>query len=239
MKTELFFAKWVLFPLLAIVFPLCGLFAWREFSLPMPIIVGILVLAGEILILYFERRVPYHSKWNLDHNDTRTDIIHAIVNTVIGITAQIGIIYFAHKYCNSGLARNFFGDHGLFIDFGIYFLFVEYLQYAYHRWMHEHGGAWLFHEIHHCSKRLYSLNSMKMHPCEALIKFSLPGIAFMIVGASTESMILYSVHTALMGLLQHANVDMNCRFWRLIFSTPDLHRIHHLKENPVNNLHNN
>ncbi len=233
-----FFAKHLLFPLLAIVFPLLSLGIYLKFHFPAAIISNLALITGGILIAVFERKVPFNPEWNRDHGDTWLDITYAVSDIVVFAVVEVFLLFGA-KYAFDVAVLNGY-VHCLLtlppvIEFFAFYFLVEFLTYAYHYWEHHNAFLWGIHEIHHSSSRVYAINSLKMHAFEAAVRFIIPVTALTLVGGSNTTLLLYTIHSSLIGLLQHANVEIEPGVWNRIFSTPDLHRVHHSIEIPESN----
>jgi sterol desaturase/sphingolipid hydroxylase (fatty acid hydroxylase superfamily) len=53
----------------------------------------------------------------------------------------------------------------------------------------------------------------------------------LLLGASLPAVILAMIITSFFVLFQHANVRLRFDGWNRLLATPDVHRIHHLREN--------
>jgi sterol desaturase/sphingolipid hydroxylase (fatty acid hydroxylase superfamily) len=104
---------------------------------------------------------------------------------------------------------------------------VEGFAYWPHRWLHEVPWLWRLHATHHSPERLYWLNATRAHPLEHVFRscFNMLPLAF--AGASAELLALQSITDAVVGLFQHANVDIRLGPLNYVFSAAPVHRWHH------------
>jgi len=230
MNIKKYFAEYLLFPSLVLLIPLLGMLVYLRFEAPAALVSNLCIVGGGLIILIFEYQVPFNKDWNKDHGDTKTDILYAVVNICVFAVIEVAILFIAHRYFNFGLLKDFIRsitNDSWFFELLVFYLLVELLQYLHHRFSHATNFLWRLHEIHHSLERLYSVNSLKIHAVEALMRFGIPMVTLAVIGGSTQTMMVYSIQSSIVGLLQHGNIKMNLRFWNLIFSTSDLHRVHH------------
>lgn len=227
-----FFGKYLLFPVLVFGLPALGMYVYGRYHVSALIVSNICLIIGALTIYGFERSMPFNAEWNIDRKDAVLDITYIFSNLVTIMLTQVTVLFAAFHFLNLGLLKEkiqtIFGL-SLVAEFLVFYLVVEFLHYAYHWLEHRGGFLWKIHEIHHSSERVYSINSFKMHAFETAVRFVLPSIALVLVGGSEITFLLYAMHSAMLGILQHANIDMQLKGWNKLFSTADLHRMHHSK----------
>jgi len=113
------------------------------------------------------------------------------------------------------------------------FLAIDFVNYLGHRVQHGLPWFWRFHRIHHSDPALDATSSLRFHPFEAVVTVVYQSIAVLIFGIALDSVVLFD--TVLLALLyiQHANVDWPeslDRIARLVFVTPDVHHVHHSRD---------
>ena len=188
-----------------------------------PLIVAIGILGVAIL----ERIQPYQAEWNLDHDDTLVDILHAafsltLIFTVVEITTLTRQFLPIAAVWPSGwpLVIQWLAV-GLIIDFGLWFM---------HWWSHKSDFLWRLHALHHSSERLYWLNGERRHPLSAILLAS-PGLMVVIFLGAPANVIgawfaIVAVHLA----FQHANLDYTVGIFRNLLGVAEVHRWHHKRE---------
>lgn len=100
-------------------------------------------------------------------------------------------------------------------------------KYWLHRLAHERPWLWRFHTEHHAPARMYSLNSVRLHPVNLLWNLILDASIPLALGLSGRALALAAVLRGTVSILQHANVDMRTGVLDWVFSTPALHQWHH------------
>lgn len=175
-----------------------------------------------------ERLAPYRAEWLDDHDDTRTDALHLLVNlSVIQFTAellaQLGQLVPANF-------RLFPDQSPLWLQLLVVATVLDLSLYLMHRASHKTAWLWQFHMTHHSAERLYWLNGERRHPLHAMIMAG-PAVV-LLIAAGTPPAIL----AAWLGILtvhlgfQHANLDYRLGGGRWLFGVAENHRWHHKRE---------
>lgn len=115
------------------------------------------------------------------------------------------------------------------IQVGLALIAAELVQYAWHRACHS-TVLWRLHEIHHTSPTLYWLAGSRFHPLEVAIVQTASFAPIAMLGAPAEVLGISLVVSAVLGMLQHANIDLRLGLLNWVFSGPELHRWHHSAE---------
>lgn len=113
-------------------------------------------------------------------------------------------------------------------------LVLDGVTYVWHRAYHGVPLMWRMHRVHHSDRDLDVTTSGRFHLTEMVLSaiFRLGIIA--LVGADVASVVIFEIIFGLTNQLEHSNLRLPepLESWcRLIFVTPDMHRIHHL-QNP-------
>jgi sterol desaturase/sphingolipid hydroxylase (fatty acid hydroxylase superfamily) len=112
-------------------------------------------------------------------------------------------------------------------------LLLDLLNYAAHRTFHSVSFLWRVHEVHHSDPDYDVSTAARFHPIEVvgvqgahlavIALLAPPALAVFIAGLLTE----------VLNLFVHANASLPGwveRWLRIVFITPDLHRIHHSED---------
>ena len=100
-------------------------------------------------------------------------------------------------------------------------------------WMHRafHGRRlWAFHAIHHSSKDLDWLSSVRLHPVNDAVMRVAGAVPLLLVGFSPAALAAITPVLTLMAILLHANVDWDWGPLRSVVASPRFHRWHHTDE---------
>jgi sterol desaturase/sphingolipid hydroxylase (fatty acid hydroxylase superfamily) len=192
-----------------------------------------LTAAVVLVLLVFERVHPYHEDWLHGHGDTRTDLLHNLVNFWI---PEVYTVVFVGGFAAVGawLSRALgltLWPTGwpLVVQLLLALVVGEFGTYWIHRWMHEHELLWRFHAPHHSAPRLYWLNAGRFHPLDLFAQQFLAMTPLVVLGADTRVIALHTMFTAIHGLFQHCNIDVRLGPLNWVFSMAELHRWHHSK----------
>jgi ornithine lipid hydroxylase len=193
----------------------------------------VLAQAGSALvIIVVEHLLPHRRDWNRSHGDLRTDAIHAVVTGLT--TTQLARPFV--QLAAAGVAAWLAG----LVGFGLWptawpfvaqlalgLVIVEFPQYWFHRWQHEHEALWRFHAVHHSAPRLYWLNAARFHPGDVLPLYVVGYLPLVALGSPDEVFFLVAMFDAVFGMLQHSNIDVRLGPLNWIFSMAEPHRWHH------------
>jgi sterol desaturase/sphingolipid hydroxylase (fatty acid hydroxylase superfamily) len=103
-------------------------------------------------------------------------------------------------------------------------------NYLSHRLFHHVPLLWRLHQIHHSDLEVDCGTAIRHHPVEQLIGNLLFILQVFLLGPPVAALLLYTMITALVEVMHHANVAIPRRAnaaLRRVLVTPDLHRIHH------------
>ena len=184
-------------------------------------------MSGILGVAILERVQPYQAEWNLDHDDTLVDILHAafsltLIFTVVEITTLTRqLLPVATLWPSDFPLVIQLVLAGIIIDFGLWFM---------HWWSHKSDFLWRLHALHHSSERLYWLNGERRHPLSAILLAS-PGLMVVIFLGAPANVIgawfaIVAVHLA----FQHANLDYTVGIFRNLLGVAEVHRWHHKRE---------
>ncbi|MGR3436739.1 MAG: sterol desaturase family protein [Shimia sp.] len=97
---------------------------------------------------------------------------------------------------------------------------------AFHRW----PLLWRIHRVHHADEEIDVSTAIRFHPFEALLSMAVKIAAVYLLGAAALAVILFEILLNGSAMFNHANwrlPDRVDRWLRLVWVTPDMHRIHH------------
>jgi hypothetical protein len=100
------------------------------------------------------------------------------------------------------------------------------------RWARWPANLWLWrlHRVHHSDVGFDLTTGVRFHPGEVLLSLAFKGAVVVALGASPTAALLFELTLSLGALFTHANVRLPSgldRILRLLFVTPDMHRVHH------------
>jgi sterol desaturase/sphingolipid hydroxylase (fatty acid hydroxylase superfamily) len=183
------------------------------------------IVAVTLLGIVLEHWMPHARQWSEDRGDTRTDLVHYLVNVA---TSQIAsVLYVAVTPLTGGGLRLWPASLPFAMQWFLGLLVFDLGLYVMHRASHTVPWLWRFHAIHHSAPRLYWLNGQRRHVFHEMIE-GLPALVVLaIVGAPTTVVACATATITIHLVFQHANIEQRAGFLRYVFSVAELHRWHH------------
>lgn len=185
-------------------------------------------LAGLLCVALLERWQPEQIQWLRSHGDTRTDLLHSVVN--LGVIQFAAIVVARLGDAVPAAYRIFPIDWPLWAQLLLVAAVLDLSLYAVHRASHRWLWLWRFHEPHHSAERLYWLNGERRHPLHAAM-MATPGLLALFAAGAPSGVVatwlgILTVHLA----LQHANLDYRVGPLRYLLGVAETHRWHHKRE---------
>lgn len=132
-------------------------------------------------------------------------------------------------------------------NFGLLFLFIipawltgllgimvlDLFTYFAHVLMHKSRPGWQFHRVHHSDGEVNVTTAFRQHPGETIWRILWYMLAVATFGIPLWALLVYLAVSTLNAQLEHSNI----RLWepldgvlRLLFVTPNMHKVHHSRE---------
>ncbi|MEW6271768.1 MAG: sterol desaturase family protein [Thermodesulfobacteriota bacterium] len=200
-------------------------------GVPAAAVLGVASLGSIALVAWLERVHPYRAEWNRSRGDLATDA--AYLPTSVGLNAAIEpFATTAGVVIGAWLAQQVGGalwpsTWPLLWQLALACVVAEAFDYWAHRVLHESALLWRIHATHQSAPRLYWLNATRAHPLEVLLRGAVGFVPLAVLGAGESVLALFGVVTIVVGLFQHANVDVTLGPLSYVFSIGELHRWHH------------
>ncbi len=113
---------------------------------------------------------------------------------------------------------------------GMVLLLGDFLGYWQHRAFHTIGTLWKFHAIHHSSRDLDWLSSVRVHPINDVASNIVTALPILFLGFSPVAFAAYIPLLTLYAIMLHANVSWTFGPLRHVIASPTYHRWHHTSE---------
>lgn len=118
-------------------------------------------------------------------------------------------------------------------------VFLDFSTYLWHMAYHEVPLMWRLHRVHHSDRDLDVTSASRFHIGEILLStlYRLGVVALW--GPSVQAVAVFEVSLLAFSQMEHANIRLGewDRRLRLVFVTPDMHRVHH--DRPRENTNSN
>jgi sterol desaturase/sphingolipid hydroxylase (fatty acid hydroxylase superfamily) len=111
----------------------------------------------------------------------------------------------------------------------------SFSSWVVHLAMHKVPLLWRVHRVHHTDDFFDISTTVRFHPVEFLINVPIALAVIVGLGIPPLAIILYELFDAAMAVWTHANIRLPRwldRALKLVFVTPDMHRIHHSTYQP-------
>lgn len=199
----------------------------QALSMPYFPYVPLVVAAALLVVVMFEKKLPFHQSWLEDRQDTKVDILHAVVSLSLLFSIYWTLEFAVHFISVPVIWPNQFGFWGQVLIVG---LVIDFSMWLMHWLSHKNDALWRLHALHHSSERLYWLNGERRHPISALLLGG-PGVLIVfLLGAPAYVVGTWMAIVAIHLAFQHANVDYKLGVFRYLLAGAETHRWHHKKE---------
>ena len=109
------------------------------------------------------------------------------------------------------------------------FVLADFVGYWMHRLFHR-GRWWPFHAVHHSSREVDWLSSVRLHPVNDVVARVAQVLPLMLLGFNPFVLVAYAPVLSLYAIMLHANVNWTFGPLRAVLASPVFHRWHHTKE---------
>lgn len=151
-----------------------------------------------------------------------------MVNVGIAVTAA-GALAWAMNEPSMQPAREFFGGLPVWLSAPVGLFIILCSDYWDHRTAHTWRWRWRFHAVHHCSKQLDWLASVRLHPVDQVIHRVVGYAPVLMLGFPIIE--VFGPLFAIMGfvaIFDHSNVRVEFPDWiSRVIATPHYHHWHH------------
>lgn len=155
-----------------------------------------------------------------------TALMRAIF-AVVAIGAAVGVAAYAAKQ-DWGLLNLF--DMPLWVHIAVSAILLDLAVYWQHVASHKIPMIWSFHKMHHADRDIDATTGIRFHPVEIVLSMAYKMVIVLILGPHIVGVILFEIVLNGSALFNHANLRLPLwldKIVRLVFVTPDMHRVHH------------
>lgn len=115
----------------------------------------------------------------------------------------------------------------LWLQFIIFFLMKDFLEWNIHRLLHIVPWLWEFHKLHHSIEELDWIGNFRFHWGEVVVYKTLSYLPLVILGIDGTVILIIAVIGTLMQDLNHANLPFDYGPLKYVFNSPKMHVWHH------------
>ena len=121
-------------------------------------------------------------------------------------------------------------DAPLWLAIPLSVLLLDFAIYAQHVLFHKVPALWRLHRMHHADLDFDVTTGARFHPIEIILSMAIKMVVVVILGAPAVAVVIFEVLLNGTAMFNHANLKLPLgidRIVRLVFVTPDMHRVHH------------
>lgn len=135
-----------------------------------------------------------------------------------------------------GLLNNYSIAYPLAVLFGV--MVLDFFIYLQHVMFHAVPLFWRLHRMHHSDLDFDVTTGTRFHPIEILLSMGIKIGVVALLGLPALSVLIFEVLLNASSMFTHSNLKLPLKLdalVRLLFVTPDMHRVHHSVEVPETN----
>ena len=187
-----------------------------------------------LLVWALEIRFPWRREQPILRKDFWLDALHMFFNFFLFALAIAGV----YKVLGTLLAELGISAHSLAVldmshwpmglQLLVFFVLLDFLQWATHVLLHRIPALWEFHKVHHSVKEMGFAAHMRFHWMENILYKPLKTLGVMFLGGFEPEQ-AYIVHFAAIaiGHFNHANIKVTYGPLKFILNNPVMHLYHH------------
>lgn len=110
------------------------------------------------------------------------------------------------------------------------FVVLDFAVWFEHVASHKVPVLWRIHRVHHADTGLDVTTGLRFHPLEIVLSMVWKAAVVIALGAPVLSVLVFEIVLNATSMFSHANLRLPLavdRIVRLVFVTPDMHRVHH------------
>lgn len=127
-----------------------------------------------------------------------------------------------------------FSNLSLWLQFPLYFLLADFIQWLIHLLLHSNKWLWKVHQVHHSVTEMGFAAHLRYHWVETLVyKTGLYVILAWALNFRLENVFFLHALTILIGHLNHTNINLDYGPLKYVLNNPKMHIWHHAKDLPA------
>lgn len=118
----------------------------------------------------------------------------------------------------------------LWVHIVISAILLDLAVYWQHVASHKIPAIWAFHKMHHADRDIDVTTGNRFHPVEIILSMLYKMLVVLALGPHVVGVILFEIILNGSAMFNHANLRLPLwldKIVRLVFVTPDMHRVHH------------
>ncbi len=203
---------------------------------------GLIIVSLTVWIL--EMLFPWRKKQSFFRKDFWLDTFYMffnffILNLIILIALSNTAVQLLNDFLGlfnlsvASLKLFDFKEFPFWLRISIFFVALDFVQWATHYMLHKYKFLWHFHKVHHSVKEMGFAAHLRYHWMEPVVYNSVKYISLSVLcGFSLQDIALLHFFNITIGHLNHANIGWDYGILKYILNNPKMHIWHHAKNLP-------
>lgn len=118
----------------------------------------------------------------------------------------------------------------VWVEVGLAIIALDLAVYWQHVITHKVPIFWALHKVHHADRDIDASTGIRFHPGEVVLSMLYKMAIVVLLGPSVLGVIIFEILLNGSAMFNHANVRLPLwldKILRVLFVTPDMHRVHH------------
>lgn len=144
--------------------------------------------------------------------------------------AAVGVAAYAAE-ANWGLLNIYEVPFALAVIMSV--IVMDFIIYLQHVLVHAVPALWRLHRVHHADLDYDVTTGARFHPVEIILSMLIKFATIVVLGPPVLAVVIFEVVLNAMAMFNHSNIRLPLgldKVLRLMFVTPDMHRVHHSVE---------
>ncbi len=184
-----------------------------------------------VLVAVAEWRFPQHSRVQTRRERWVTNI-GILVLDIIAVRLTVGAAAYGMSIYAQAHGWGLFNALAwpVWLEGLAAFLILDFAIYLQHVMSHALPAFWRLHQVHHADLDVDATTGTRFHPLEILISLMWKVALVAALGISPWTVVIYEAVLNAAAVYTHGNIRIPAKLdylLRLLFCTPDMHRVHH------------
>ncbi|MFG0317354.1 MAG: sterol desaturase family protein [Planctomycetota bacterium JB042] len=187
-----------------------------------------------LVFLVLERLRPARAAQGTVRPEVANDLAYLVFNGHLWAVVTAGIVGWFAARADGALdaasllpARTALADRPFWVQFLVYLVVSDFLQWCVHVLLHRVPFLWTFHKVHHAAPVLDWMANFRFHWMELVVYRSLLYVPLLWLGGDPAPLFAVAVFATAWGHFNHANLDVGIGRLGYVFNSPRMHLWHH------------
>lgn len=182
--------------------------------------IPIIILCEFALLLWFRRNRTHFKDF---FNNFSNGVIHRYVNLLLWTPVYFALHYTVAHYSLFNI------EISSVFHWALVLIATDFIYYWFHRALHSAPLLWALHDSHHSSPYVYWLSSFRLNWLIGGVR-ALSHLPLTLLGVNPEVTYFCYILVLVYQIFIHSEYLDTPHWFRWVFNSPDLHRVHHSRE---------